>query len=191
MQPSLLHRIQFDNDETAFRQFYTDNVFRLFQFAFTFVQNREQSEEIVNDVFLKLWQNRSRINQIDNISVYLYVAVKNTAANYLRQQKGKERVDMEKHVVHHFYLSPDPEQLLITDELRKRIAASIDELPARCKLIFKLVKEDGLSASEVADILDISYKTVTTQLSIALKKLEAALRPSLPKNFSVSFKKNG
>ena len=191
MQPSLLHRIQFDNDEAAFRQFYTDNVFRLFQFAFTFVQNREQSEEIVNDVFLKLWQNRSRINQIDNISVYLYVAVKNTAANYLRQQKGKERVDMENHVVHHFYLSPDPEQLLITDELRKRIAASIDELPARCKLIFKLVKEDGLSASEVADILDISYKTVTTQLTIALKKLEAALRPSLPKNFSVSFKKNG
>ena len=191
MQPSLLHRIQFDNDEAAFRQFYTDNVFRLFQFAFTFVQNREQSEEIVNDVFLKLWQNRSRINQIDNISVYLYVAVKNTAANYLRQQKGKGRVDMEIHAVHHFYLSPDPEQLLITDELRKRIAASIDELPARCKLIFKLVKEDGLSASEVADILDISYKTVTTQLSIALKKLEAALRPSLPKNFSIPFKKNG
>jgi RNA polymerase sigma-70 factor (family 1) len=191
MQPSLLHRIQFDNDEAAFRQFYTGNVFRLFQFAFTFVQNREQSEEIVNDVFLKLWQNRSRINQIDNISVYLYVAVKNTAANYLRRQKGKERVDMENHVVHHFYLSPDPEQLLITDELRKKIAASIDGLPARCKLIFKLVKEDGLSASEVANILDISYKTVTTQLSIALKKLSAALLPSLPKNFSDSFKKNG
>jgi len=191
MQPSLLHRIQFDNDEAAFRQFYTDNVFRLFQFAFTFVENREQSEEIVNDVFLKLWQNRSRINQIDNISVYLYVAVKNTAANYLRQQKGKDRVDMENHVVHHFYLSPDPEELLITDELRKRIAASIDGLPARCKLIFKLVKEDGLSASEVADILDISYKTVTTQLSIALKKLSAALLPSMPKNFSDSFKKNG
>lgn len=179
MQPSLLHRIQFDNDEAAFRQFYTDNVFRLFQFAFTFIQNREQSEEIVNDVFLKLWQNRSRINQIDNISVYLYVAVKNTAANYLRRLKGQRRVDLENEVVHHFYLSPDPEQLLVTDELRRRIEVSIDGLPARCKLIFKLVKEDGLSATEVAAILDISYKTVTTQLTIALKKLEEALRPSL------------
>lgn len=179
MQPSLLHRIQFDNDETAFRHFYTDNLFRLFQFAFTFVQNREQAEEIVNDVFLKLWQNRSKINQIDNISVYLYVAVKNTAANYLRKFKGRQRVDLENEVVHHFYLSPDPEQLLVTDELRRRIELSIDELPARCKLIFKLVKEDGLSATEVAAILDISYKTVTTQLSIALKKLEDALRPSL------------
>lgn len=184
MQPSLLHRIQFDNDETAFRQFYTDNMFRLFQFAFTFVQNREQAEEIVNDVFLRLWQNRSRIGQIENISVYLYVAVKNTAANYLRQSKPRHL-----EAVHHFYLSPDPEQILITDELRKKIAAAIDGLPARCKLIFKLVKEDGLSAAEVAAILDISYKTVTTQLTIALKKLEEALRPSLPKNFSASFKK--
>jgi RNA polymerase sigma-70 factor (ECF subfamily) len=190
MQASLLHRIQFDNDETAFRQFYTDHVFRLFQFAFTFVQSREQAEEIVNDVFLKLWQKREKLDRIDNISVYLYVAVKNTAANYLRQIKGKDTVDLEKQAVHHFYLSPDPEQLLVTDELRKRIEASIDGLPARCKLIFKLVKEDGLSAAEVAAILDISYKTVTTQLSIALKKLEEALRPSLPKNFSVSFKKN-
>lgn len=187
MQPSLLHRIQFHNDETAFRQFYTDNMFRLFQFAFTFIQNREQAEEIVNDVFLRLWQNRSRIDQIENISVYLYVAVKNTAANYQRQVNRRNPGGLE--VAHHFYLSPDPEQLLITDELRKKIAAAIDGLPARCKLIFKLVKEDGLSAAEVAAILDISYKTVTTQLTIALKKLEEALRPSLPENFSASFKK--
>ena len=179
MQPSLLHRIQFDNDELAFREFYEGNVFRLFQFAFTFVQSRELSEEIVNDVFLKLWHNRARIDQFDNISVYLYVAVKNTAMNYLRQLKVRQDSDLGKQAVHHFYLSPDPEQLLVTDELRRRIEAAIEGLPARCKLIFKLVKEDGLSASEVASILDISYKTVTTQLTIALRKLEEVLKPSL------------
>lgn len=191
MQPLLLQRIQFENDESAFRQFYTDHVFRLFQFAFAFVQNRETAEEIVNDVFLKLWQGRSRIDQIENISVYLYVAVRNTSTNYLRQVKGRALAEIGEQAVHHFYLSPDPEQLLVTDELRKRIANAIDGLPPRCKLIFKLVKEDGLSAAEVATVLDVSYKTVTTQLTIALKKLEEALRPSLPKNFSVSFKKNG
>ena len=179
MQSSLLRRIQFDNDEAAFREFYTGNVFRLFQFAFSFVQNREQAEEIVNDVFLKFWQNRGRIDQIDNVSVYLYVAVKNTAANYLRRVKGRSTVDLEMQVVHHFYLSPDPEQLLVTGELKKKIEQAIEELPPRCKLIFKLVKEDGLSSAEVASILDISYKTVTTQLTIALRKLEELLRPSL------------
>jgi RNA polymerase sigma-70 factor (ECF subfamily) len=179
MQPLLLHRIQFENDELAFREFYEANVFRLFQFAFTFVQNRELSEEIVNDVFLKLWHNRGRIDQIENISVYLYVAVKNTAVNYLRQSKSRLDNDLGKQAVHHFYLSPDPEQLLVTDELRQRIEAAIEGLPPRCKLIFKLVKEDGLSASEVAAILGVSYKTVTTQLSIALRKLEEVLKPSL------------
>jgi RNA polymerase sigma-70 factor (family 1) len=179
MQPTLLHRIQFENDEIAFREFYEANVFRLFQFAFTFMQNRELSEEIVNDVFLKLWQNRGRIDQIENLSVYLYVAVKNTASNYLRQSKTRLTTDLGRQAVHHFYLSPDPEQLLVTNELRKRIEAAIEGLPARCKLIFKLVKEDGLSATEVAAILDISYKTVTTQLTIALKKLEEVLRSSL------------
>lgn len=179
MQPSLLHRIQFDNDELAFREFYEANVFRLFQFAFTFVQSRELSEEIVNDVFLKFWHNRWKIDQIDNISVYLYVAVKNTANNYLRQSKNRQGADLAGQAVHHFTLSPDPEQLLVTDELRRRIEAAIESLPPRCKLIFKLVKEDGLSASEVASILDLSYKTVTTQLSIALRKLEEVLKPSL------------
>lgn len=176
---SLLYRIQFEHDETAFKEFYKAHVFKLFQFAFTFIQNKELSEEIINDVFLKLWRNRGRLDAIDNINVYLYVSVKNTAANYLRKLAIKRNIDLERIVVTHFYLSPDPEQVLITDELKKHIEQSIDQLPPRCKLIFKLVKEDGLSCTEVAAILGISYKTVTAQLTIALKKLEKLLKPAL------------
>ena len=172
----LLRRIQYEHDETAFEAFYRSHVFKLFQFAYVFVQNRELAEEIVNDVFLKLWQQRSRIDQIENLSVYLYVAVKNTAFNYLRKVKTYAHDEL---VVQHFYLSPDPEQLMMTGELKRKIEQSIDRLPPRCKLIFKLVKEDGLSFEEVASILDISYKTVTTQMTIALRKLEELLRPNL------------
>ena len=179
--PSLLHRIQFDNDETAFQEFYKENVFRLFQFAFSFVQNKEMAEEIVNDVFLRLWQNRGGLDRIDNINVYLYVAIKNTAANYLRKTASRNRIDLERVMVSHFYLSPDPEQVLVTGELRKMIEQSINQLPPKCKLIFKLVKEDGLSCHEVASILGLHYKTITTQLTIALKKLEQTLKPSLEK----------
>jgi RNA polymerase sigma-19 factor, ECF subfamily len=176
---SLLHRIQFDNDETAFKEFYKENVFRLFQFAFAYVRNKELSEEIVNDVFLKLWQHRSKISKIKNIHVYLYVSVKNTAFNYLRKTSHKKNIGIEEISADHFYLSPDQEQIMITDELKKQIEQSIDQLPPKCKLVFKLVKEDGLSFAEVAVILGISYKTVTTQASIALKKLEQLLQPSL------------
>ena len=90
---SLLHRIQFDNDETAFREFYKENVFKLFQFAFAFVHNKELAEEIVNDVFLRLWQKRDTLDKIDNLNVYLYVAVKHTASNYLRRDKRRKLPD--------------------------------------------------------------------------------------------------
>jgi len=178
MQP-LLHRIQFDNDETAFKEFYKENVFRLFQFAFAFARNKELSEEIVNDVFLKLWQHRSKLNKIKNIQVYLYVSVKNTAFNYSRKNTGRKNMGIEEISTDHFYLSPDQEQILMTDELKKQIEQSINQLPPKCKLVFKMIKEDGLSIAEVAVILGISYKTVSTQLSIALKKLALLLQPSL------------
>jgi len=177
--PSLLHRIQYDNDETAFQEFYKENVFKLFQFAFAFVRNEELAEEIVNDVFLRLWQKRNALDKIDNLNVYLYVAVKNTAANYIRKDIRRKQPEIDNLTVSHFYLSPDPEQVMITDELRKTIEHSVNQLPPKCKLIFKLVKEDGLSGNEVAAILRLSYKTVNAQLAIALKKLEQDLRPSL------------
>jgi RNA polymerase sigma-70 factor (family 1) len=176
---ALLHKIQFQNDENAFKVFYTENAFKLFQFAFAFIRDKECSEEIVNDVFLKLWHQRNRISEIKNINVYLYVAVKNTAFNYSRKNKSKWFVDIDHISADHFYMSPEQEQILITGELKKRIEYSINQLPAKCKLIFKMVKEDGLTANEVAVILGISYKTVTTQLTIALKKLEQLLQSSL------------
>lgn len=175
----LLQRIQFKNDETAFKEFYKENVFKLFQFAFAFIQSKELAEEIVNDVFLKLWQTRNCLDKINNINVYLYVAVKNTACNYLRKNTAGKNIDPERLVATHFYLSPDPAQAMMTQELKKRIEDAINQLPPKCKLIFKMVKEDNLSSTEVAAILSISYKTVTTQLTIAIKKLEQLLQPSL------------
>jgi RNA polymerase sigma-70 factor (family 1) len=173
----LLHLIQFENDETAFKEFYKQNVFRLFQFAFAFVRNKEVSEEIANDVFLKLWQHRKKLGEIRNVNVYMYVSVKNAALNHLRKSGPDRNIDIQHISADHFGFSPDQEQLLITGELKKKIEECINQLPPKC--IFKLVKEDGLSSNEVATILSISYKTVNAQLGIALKKLELLLQPSL------------
>ena len=77
---------------------------------------------------------------------------------------------------------PNPESILITRELRSRIQDAIEQLPPRCKIIFKLIKEDGLSYKEVASIMEISVKTVDTQLYLALKKLAHLLEPVWSKN---------
>jgi RNA polymerase sigma-70 factor (ECF subfamily) len=172
----LLQKIQ-NGDENGFKEFYHLQFFRLYQFAYSFVHSKETSEEIVNDVFLSLWQKRNTLSAINNIQVYLYVSVKNACLNYLRKNDLLVPVSIDDLSVDHFPLVPDPELLFSQRELQQQIREAIEQLPPRCLLIFKLVKEDGLSYKQVAAILDISVKTVDSQLCLALKKLAAILQP--------------
>lgn len=172
----LIHRIQFYNDEKAFNELYVQNVPGLYSFSYSFVSVRETAEELVNDVFLKLWMNRKQLSPINNIKVYLYVSVKNASLNYLRKQRPDKTAEPGDAYI--FYFPPCPEQVLIGLELQQKIEKAVNSLPPKCRLIFKMVKEDGLSCKEVADILELSHKTVFAQLSIALKKLESILLPT-------------
>lgn len=181
----LLYRIQFHDDQLAFKALYQQQVFRLYQFAFAFVKQRQPAEEIVNDVFVKLWEKRHQLDKIGQIRVYLYVAVKNAALNQLRRSSIFTETDLDSLHVQHFRLEPDTEQLLLTHELQQAIASAVEQLPPKCKMIFKLVKQDELSYKDVAGILGISPKTVDAQLAIAMKKLAARLQcfapaPALP-----------
>ena len=179
---TLLQKIQYQDDQLAFKQFYQLLFFKLYQFAYSYVRSKESAEELVNDVFLAFWQKRKTIGTITNINVYLYVAIKNASLNWLRKNKLEVPVSIDSLTVHHMQLSPNPESLLISRELQAQIAEAIEKLPPRCKLIFKLVKEDALSYKEVAAILEISVKTVDTQLYLALKKLALILQPALIEN---------
>jgi RNA polymerase sigma-70 factor (ECF subfamily) len=105
------------------------------------------------------------------------VSVKNASLNYLRKNNLSLPASIDDLSVDHFPLVADPELLLSQRELQQQIREAIEQLPPRCRLIFKLVKEDGLSYREVAAILEISIKTVDSQLCLALKKLAAILQP--------------
>ena len=172
----LLQKIQ-NGDQSAFKEFYHFQFFKLYQFAYSFVHSKETSEEIVNDVFLSLWQKKDTLSTINNIQVYLYVSVKNASLNYLRRNNLSIPVSIDYLCVDHFPLVADPELLLSQRELQKQIREAIEQLPPRCRLVFKLVKEDGLSYKQVASILELSVKTVDSQLCLALKKLAAILQP--------------
>ena len=173
----LLSRIQHHSDQQAFKQLYQLLFFRLYQFAYSYTGVRESAEEVVNDVFLRLWQKRSTLADITNLQVYLYVAVKNAALNRLRQQRRTLPLSLDDLHADHFHFTVTPEAGMISRELQQKVGKAIDELPPRCKLVFKLVKEDGLRYKEVAAILGVSVKTVDTQLFLALKKLSVSLLP--------------
>ena len=167
--------IQFNDDEFAFNALYRQHFGKLYQFASSFLKDKDPAEEIINDMFLKIWLNRKSLDKIRNIQVYLYVTVKNGCLNYIRSSSSKQLKELNIQQAYYFHLSADPEQLLISKELQTELLNTIDSLPPRCKLIFKMVKQDGLSCKEVAAVLNLSNKTVFAQLSIALKKIESAL----------------
>ncbi|HEY9362339.1 MAG TPA: RNA polymerase sigma-70 factor [Chitinophagaceae bacterium] len=182
----LLQRIQNQDDQQSFEKFYQLFFFRLYQFAYLYVHSKESAEEVVNDVFLSLWQKRKTLDTINNINVYLYVAVKNASLNWLRKNRRVFTVSIDELRVDHLHLVPNPEILLITREFQSLILKAIEQLPPRCKIIFKLIKEDGLSYKEVASILDLSVKTVDSQLYHALKKLALVLKPLESANSALS-----
>lgn len=171
----LIRRIQIDGDEAAFNELYQLQEARLLKFATGFVDDREAAEEIVNDVFLKIWLRRQTPVAVRNVQVYLYVLTKNACLNHLRSISSKRVKELQLTEAYYFHLSVDPAQLLISKELQVKVLRAVNCLPPRCKLIFKMVKEDDLSCNEVATILGLSNKTVFAQLTIALKKLDDVL----------------
>lgn len=166
------------NDEHAFEEFYRQYFIRLFRFCHAIVHEKAPAEEIANDVFLSLWKKRESLTAIDNLEIYLYVAAKNHCLNYLRRHRRLIATDSEAldHLCEDaLRFQADPESLLIRAETMRKVIAAIDQLPPKCKLIFKLVKEDGLKYKDVARLLGLSVKTVEAQVAIAVRKIGKAL----------------
>ena len=162
-------------DEQAFEECYRQYFVRLYRFCFSIVHQKQPAEDIVHDVFMQLWKKRAQTPSIRNLEVYLYVSVKNLSLNYLRNNASLRTVDIAERSHEYIQFNADPETLLIHAEAVKKLTAAIQDLPPRCKLIFKLIKEDGLKYKDVALLLDLSVKTVEAQLAIAMKKILRAM----------------
>ena len=170
-----------NNDEAAFTLIYQYLYKKLVQFSFSLVRSKELAEETVEDVFVKLWSKRETAAQIDNLVVYLYVAVKNTSLNAI-SKKANELVNAPFDFLETAapVITTDPYDLLITGEMMAKMNTVIENLPPRCKLIFKLVREDGLRYKEVSEILNISVNTIDAQMAIAVKRICEALEVIKP-----------
>lgn len=138
-------------------------------------KSRELSEEIVSDVFIAIWRRREDVLKIKNLKLYLYVSVKNTSFNYLAQLTKSNIVSLEDIDFEPLQPFSNPEDLLVTKEMNQQLYKAIQSLPPRCRIIFKLVKEDGLSYKEAAELLNLSTGTIDNQLVLAIKKLSKAL----------------
>jgi RNA polymerase sigma-70 factor (ECF subfamily) len=163
------------SDQRALEKLYRHFHGKLFRFARALVRQHEAAEEIVEDIFVRLWERRLTVSEIGNLQVYLYVAVRNRALNYLNWKSRDIISYVEMYPVDIPASQDSPDSVLMTKEMSARINQAVDGLPARCKLIFKLVREEKMKYREVAEVLDISVRTVDTQMTIAMKKLAATI----------------
>ena len=173
-------------DEIALKELYISFSSKLFQLAFAIVRSKEMAEEVVEDVFIKVWKKRVQMGKVENFTFYLYVMTKNTSRDYLRKYGNIKKINLDD-VALPFYRVDTPEDLMITAEVITQINKAINELPTKCRLIFKLVKEDGLKYREVAELLHLSKKTVENQVGIALKKIHGVVNICLPRSIRSPF----
>jgi RNA polymerase sigma-70 factor (family 1) len=171
-----IERVALFNDEAAYEKLFFHFNDPLFNLAVCFVKNKEIAEEIVSDVFINLWRNRSRLTEIENLKVYLYVSVKNLCIKHITRNTSVEDFNLDAlHLENVAATSRSPEDMFVSKEVIKYIHEAIEGLPPKCRLIFKLVREDGLKYKEIAQILNISVKTIDAQMAIAAKKITQSL----------------
>jgi RNA polymerase sigma-70 factor (ECF subfamily) len=167
----LLAAIAINHDQAAYKELFLMLHGRLKQFAYSILKSGEEAEELVSDIFIRIWQKREQLTAIESPLLYFYTTAKNLAFNRLNKQKRQVNTSADDWWVQLNSIYFNPEQLMMTEEMMRQIRTAINDLPPRCRLIFKLIKEDGLKYREVAELLQLSVKTIEAQMAIALRRL--------------------
>ena len=157
----------------AFEKLFNAYCQPLINFAARYAKDVALAENMVQDVFLKIWKNREQLDPGLNIRAYLYTAVKNAALKHLRHADIRQKsVDRIKGLT---APARTPEDDLTEQELTDSIQRAIASLPDRCHKIFCMNRFDGLTYAEIAEVQNVSVKTVETHMGRALKSLRKQL----------------
>ncbi len=154
--------------------------------ALRYLKDEQQAQDIVQETFLYLWQKRDELKVQRNLKQYLLAAVRNRSINYLQRGKQFEQLPGNDMILD---LKEDPDDHFSEEEFAAHLAASIEELPSRCKKIFLLAYRDHLTYNEIALTLNLSKNTIKTQMGIAYKILRAKLKHYFLSLFAVQIKR--
>ncbi len=165
--------------EAAFEQVFKTSFKSLHAYACTILKDDIMAEEMVQNVFCKLWEKKDQIQISQSVNAYLYRSVYNECLNYLKHQKVKDAY--VNHARHHM-----PQQQnntsgkLQLSELQQRISKALESLPEQCRTVFQLSRFEELKYQEIADRLSISVKTVENHMGKALRLMRTQLADFLP-----------
>lgn len=156
----------------TFKKIFDKFYIPLVRFAYSYIKDSHMSEDIVQDVFTKIWTKRKEMSSYDNIKTYLYTSVRNKCLNELEHSKVKEKYIY--HVQNNSSVYVDTEDVEMEQEVYKLLFDAIEELPNKCRKVFKLHLE-GKNNNEIAEILEISKLTAKTHKQKAKRMITEKL----------------
>jgi RNA polymerase sigma-70 factor, ECF subfamily len=164
-----------NGDQTAFELLFHFYYPGLVIYASQFTADRDEAEEIVQDFFVRFWQKHQQILLSDSLKNYLFASVRNGSLNYLKHKKIEDNYLKEIYDLSNEHLAYDT-NLYVTSELQEKIKNSIELLPDKCREIFMMSRIRGMKNEEIATKLNLSKRTVESQISNALKVLRIELK---------------
>ena len=192
MKPEYLHNLKIDplsentveDDFSIIYEFYRP---KLVVIVNSYIPSQEDAEEIIHDVFIKLWEKWDTLQITSNFTGYIYSMTRNACLDYLRAKKNKltkeMSVEQQEFWLNHGALADDMAFSILANELQSLVDKAIEQLPEKCKKVFKKSRMEGLCHKEISEELEISPKTVENHMSRALRQLRVALSEYLPSLF--------
>ena len=159
------------DDYVGYNKLFTRYYGRLCQYVYSLLENKEDSEDVVQDLFLSLWHNRKKIEVTESVSGYLFKMAKNKALNHIRSAKNYQNMIENQSYSDIYY----EESLLEFDEFRIALYDCIERLPERSREVFILHRVKRIKQKEISEKLTISVKTIKNQLWISMQKLKKCI----------------
>jgi len=161
-------------DKGQFESLFRSSYVSLVKYARTLIRDQDTAEEIVQDLFVRLWQEREKINIESSLNGYLFRAVHNRCLHHIEHIKVVER-HAEEISAGQPETTEDPLEILHYKDLQARVARILERLPERCSIIFCMSRFEGLKYNEIAEKLSVSVKTVEANMGRALKEFRKEL----------------
>lgn len=174
----LLHRFR-DGDVEAFRKIYETFCDPLYRFAYSYLKDEFESEEIVQDVFLKVWEKRAEVDVQKSFKSYLYRITVNKVFNALKHRVVRQKYEQQA-MRSDQHTEETPESSIQFNELNEKLEHLLNELPEQQRTIFVMSRWKGMSNAEIADQLNLSIRTVENQIYRATRFMKLHLNDNYP-----------
>jgi RNA polymerase sigma-70 factor (ECF subfamily) len=161
-------------DKKLFEQIYKEHYAGLMHFATGWLGVESDAHEVVQEIFISVWEKGDDLNWDIGLKAYLYRSVKNRCFNLNRDRKITVDVEDQKEHIQSKVASPD--QGLLDEDFNTRVNKAIESLPTRCRQVFLLKRREGFSQKEIAELMDTTEKTVENQMSKAMKILREKIK---------------